>query len=84
MDSLQPTEIVVSLSALCRWNDPIPIKDESRVNMRSNRESRADNLTTDSSSVVEGGYWPLYYYVLINNILYYFNPGFTFLSIDVP
>ena len=47
---------MVSLSSLCRWNDPIPIKDESRVNMRSNRESRADNLTTDSSSVVEGLY----------------------------
>jgi hypothetical protein len=24
VDSLKPTEIVVSMSALCHWNDPVP------------------------------------------------------------
>jgi len=33
VDSLKPTEIVVSLSAICHWNDPvpsIPLKDEGK------------------------------------------------------
>ena len=54
VDNLQPTEIVVSLSALCCWNDPIPFRDDSRNQRNRDRDSRADALTTDSSSVIEG------------------------------
>ena len=66
MDNLKPTEIVVSFSALSRWNDPPPppAKEESKTNMKpgkgdkgdkaSDRDSKAEQLTAESSSVIEG------------------------------
>lgn len=52
VDNLKPTEIVVSFSALCHWNDPIPAlqpKEESKGvpgkafgKERGDRESRMD------------------------------------------
>ena len=58
VDNLKPTEIVVSFSAVSRWNEPpSPSKEESKSNLKSkdrDRDSRAENLTAESSSVVDG------------------------------
>lgn len=65
VDNLKPTEIVVSFSALSRWNEPPapPAKEESKTALRtargekdkgSDRDSKAENLTVDSTSVIDG------------------------------
>ena len=33
VDSLKPIEIVVSFSALCRWNEGVAIKEDSRMSV---------------------------------------------------
>ena len=56
VDNLKPTDIVVSFSALSHWNDPPPLtKEDSKLNMtRRDRESKADALANENSSVTEG------------------------------
>ena len=93
VDSLKPTEIVVSFSALSRWNDPPPppAKEESKTNLKggkgdksSDRDSKAEQLTAESSSVIEGKLllWPnfrIWVIWLIDLLLYYFNYNFEML-----
>ena len=88
VDNLQPTEIVVSLSALCCWNDPIPFKDDSRNQRNRDRDSRADALTTDSSSVIEGMinnrnkrvWWVKWRHRTIKSHEYFFQSAFIFFN----
>ena len=58
VDNLKPTEIVVSFSAVSKWNDipGPPAREESRANMKhKDRDSKmAEALTADSSSVLDG------------------------------
>ena len=58
VDNLKPTEIVVSFSAVSRWIEPLSEKEASKTNLKAgrerDRESRADNLTAESSSIVDG------------------------------
>ena len=64
VDSLKPSEIVVSFSSLSRWPDPPtpPTKEESKLDLKSakgkdkaaaNRESRMEAMTTESSSMLD-------------------------------
>ncbi len=60
VDNLKPTEIVVSFSAVSRWNEapPPPTKEESKTNIKGgkdkDRDSKAENLTAESSSLMDG------------------------------
>jgi hypothetical protein len=60
VDSLKPTEIVVSFSALCRWSEPPPppVQEEPKTSLKSrektsDRDSKAEDLTLDSMSIME-------------------------------
>ena len=62
MDSLKPTELVVSLSSLSRWPEPppAPIKEEqSKADLKAgkakekDRESRIEAMTVESSSIMD-------------------------------
>ena len=64
VDSLKPSEIVVSYSSLSRWPDPPPppAKEESKLDLKSakgkdkaaaDRESRMEAMTTESSSMLD-------------------------------
>lgn len=59
MDSLKPSEVVVSYSCLSRWNEPAapPAKEESKTSMKGGkdkeRESKTEVLPLESSMVLE-------------------------------
>jgi len=79
VDSLKPTEIVVSFSSLCYWNEPpvIATKDDTKTPMKlgvrdkSERESRMGdvpsevNVSSDTHVLVAGNTTVLYTILLL-------------------
>ena len=57
---MKPTEIVVSFSAVSKWNEPPspPAREESRSNVKQRDKDRdskmAEALTAESSSIIDG------------------------------